>query len=119
MNATTRRQFQVVTVKLRSLTQDVIIELCVSQFPWEKPKEELTDIELPNYPPIVVPSYAEMRNMPKILLGIRTALLLPEPVAEKLIPATFRKNWPGLAVFKSKLTGKLLFAGMLSRQEDY
>ena len=119
MNATTKRQFQVVTVRMRSLTQNATLELCVSQFPWEAPKEELARIKFPNCPPVVIPSAAEMKDMPKILLGIRTALLLPEPVAQELIPATFRKDWPGLAVFKSKLTGNLLFAGMLGRQENY
>ena len=82
LNKTTRRQFKVVTIKLRSLNQDVIIELCISQFPWEQPKKELKDATLIGYPRTVVPSAAELRKMPKILLGIRAALLLPEPVAK-------------------------------------
>ena len=55
--------------------------------------------------------------MPKILLGTRAALLLPEALPENSVPPAFRRKWPGLAVFKSRMTGRLVFAGMLPRHE--
>ena len=55
--------------------------------------------------------------MPKILLGVRAARLLPVTLQEDLIPPAFRRKWPGLEVFISKFTGKLVFAGMLPRRE--
>ena len=54
--------------------------------------------------------------MPKTLLGICAALHMPETVPDDQIPPEFRRGWPGLAVFKSRLTGKLIFSGMLPRQ---
>ena len=116
MNATARRRFDMITVKLRSLPKDVTLELCVSNFPWKKPKEELKGIKFEGFPRTVVPSKEEMSTMPKILLGVRAAILLPGPLAKELVPPAFRKKWPGFEVFKSKLTGQLIFAGMLARR---
>ena len=75
-----------VTVKSRSLTKDVTLELCVSEFPWEKPRKEIREIKFIGYPRTLVPSNEEMRSMPKILLGVRAALLLPGPLTEELVP---------------------------------
>ena len=117
LNATAQAQFKVVTIKLRSLTGSVNMELCVSKFPWEKPKKEIREKKIKGYPKVLVPSSAEIDNMPKILLGVRALRFLPVALQEDLVPTAFRKKWPGLKVFTSKLTGKLLFAGMLPRRD--
>ena len=103
-----------VTVRLRSLAKDVTLELCVSDFPWEKPRKEIREIKFKGYPRTLVPFQEEIQNMPKILLGVRAALLLPRTLPEELVPPAFWRKWPGLEVFKSKMTGRLIFAGMLS-----
>ena len=106
-----------VTVQLRSPGRDVILQLCVSEFPWEQPRKEMKEIKFKGYPKPIVPSENEAHNMPKILLGTRAALLLPEALPEESVPPAFRRKWPGLEVFKSRITGNLIFSGMLPRRE--
>ena len=45
----------------------------------------------------------------------RVARLLPQPLSQNQVPREFREKFPGLEVFQSKVTGSLLFAGMLDR----
>ena len=117
INGTVTKHYDMVTVKLRYPGKDVVLELCMNEFPWEQPRQEIREVRFKGYPKARIPSEDEVHNMPKLLLGTRAALLLPESLPEDSVPPAFRRKWPGLAVFKSRLTGRLVFAGMLPRRE--
>ena len=115
LNSTDIKQYPVITVKLKGLDRNVVMELCETQFPWEPPRPELRAVRFAGGIKARLPSREQIAAMPKILLGIRAAIFMPEAVPADQIPPEFKRNWPNLAVFKSRLTGKLIFSGMLSK----
>ena len=115
VNGKSEVSYDVIIVDIKTPDSSIQMELCLSDFPWEKPSNVLKQIKFKGFKTGKCPDDSALEEMPKLLLGIRAAKLLPVPLTEDQVPREFREKFPGLDVFQSKLTGKLMFAGMLER----
>ena len=115
VNGKSEVNYDVMRVKIKTPDSSIQMELCLSNFPWEKQSNVLQQIKFKGFKTGKRPDDSALESMPKLLLGIRAAKLLPIPLTENQVPREFREKFPGLEVFQSKLTGKLMFAGMLDR----
>ena len=89
------------------------ISFCVKSFPSDPPDPIMTQVvfqgeKAPSWTP------GQLNYMPKLLIGQRLLKLHPIPLPEEEIPIGFSNTWPGLCVYRSQFSGRLLFGGHLA-----
>ena len=103
----------VIVVRVQGHTQRLDISFCVKSFPSEAPDPLMTQIVFKEERAQVV-SKEKLREMPKLLFGQRLLKLHPAPLSDDEVPQSFAETWPGVQVYRSKVTGNLLYGGHLA-----
>ena len=89
------------------------ISFCVKSFPSDPPDPIMTQVvfkgeKASSWTP------GQLDFMPKLLIGQRLLKLHPIPLSVEEIPTGFSTTWPGLCVYRSQFSGRLLFGGHLA-----
>ena len=103
----------VIVVRVQGQAKYLDISFCEKPFPYVAPDPLMTQIVFKGERAKTL-SGQDLDKLPKLLFGQRLLKLHPFPLPDEDIPQSFAETWPGVQVYRSRISGSLLYGGHLA-----